>query len=296
MAIRMMQPLESKLQVRIQRLEYSPAQKGALFSLLKRPITYVPDARFQRPLSLREILDQAVAVDPGRTLTAPQEQTLFLQMNYARCQASSIQRRLLAAKAWRRRDLAALLDWHEKQRQARSQIVAANMGLVLSMAKRSHYPTVEFTELISEGGAALLRATETFNASRGTKFSTYAFQAISKSFYRLARKNHRYRNAFPAHLEDVWEKDDHLDRRRAEIHQENLDEVRIIVQDNLAQLNGTESCIMKLRFPLHQQTPGHLTLKEVGEKLGMSKERVRQIQNQALAKIREVAQQRMFVG
>lgn len=51
-----------------------------------------------------------------------------------------------------------------------------------------------------------------------------------------------------------------------------------------------------MRFSLNQADTKPLTLKQVGDRLGLTKERIRQIQNKALSKLREVAEERMVLA
>ncbi|MEW6335952.1 MAG: sigma-70 family RNA polymerase sigma factor [Acidobacteriota bacterium] len=66
------------------------------------------------------------------------------------------------------------------------------------------------------------------------------------------------------------------------------------LREALAQLTEKERQILAMRFGLENDQP--LTLREIGEELGISRERVRQIENQALAKLRRSSQARALIG
>ncbi|MBN2209911.1 MAG: sigma-70 family RNA polymerase sigma factor [Sedimentisphaerales bacterium] len=281
------------LSEKIEDLQVSSQEKRILHEILPEPIAYVPDPQFRRPSVMNAIMDRSVFVPTGKTLKHEQETLLFTQMNYARFRLCQLRRKLLRQTEWQVEDVRELLANYHKQLDLRSQIVAANMGLVLAMAKRTSYEGVEFTDLISEGSMALLRATEKYDCQRGLKFSTYACQAIFKGFSRAAMDSYRHRNLFPAQLDLALEKDDSLDQLREQNHEEMIEEVRAIFHENLADLNETEYNVLDLRFRLNDADKPTLTLKEVGARLGLTKERIRQIQNKALAKLRQVTEERM---
>ena len=69
--------------------------------------------------------------------------------------------------------------------------------------------------------------------------------------------------------------------------------MRTIINQNLAKLTDIEQSVVSLRFSFDSRQQEPLTLKQVGEKLGLTKERIRQIQNKAIDKLRVVAQERM---
>jgi RNA polymerase primary sigma factor len=84
------------------------------------------------------------------------------------------------------------------------------------------------------------------------------------------------------------EKSDWQDRRRDAVEEDCIDELKAIVDRNLAELSQVEETVIRRRFNWKQEDESPLTLEEVGQIIGVTKERVRQIQNKALAKIRTV--------
>ena len=177
--------------------------------------------------------------------------------------------------------------WHERATKTRADLVRANMALVVAMAKKTGVTTVDFTDLVSEGSVALLRSVEKFDVSRGYKFSTYACRAILKGFSRLATKVGRYRQRFPTEFDPATERSDY-DVNKHEIQRRNsVDAVREILASNRAHLTDVERTIVMERFAIGSAGKGR-TLTEVGKMVGLTNERVRQIQKVALEKIRAV--------
>jgi len=216
-------------------------------------------------------------------LSAADEVTLFLKYNYARYRLGKLveaqSRRIAVARA------RQMLLWYRRAMIARADLVRANMALVLSMAKRTRIPNVEFSELVSEGNMALLRSVEKFDVARGFKFSTYACRAILKSFNRMATKTGRYKQHFPTEYDPELERSDY-DVHKHEIQwDDSLDALREILVRNRANLSDIERTVVMERFALASRGKGR-TLAEVGKLVGLTNERVRQIQNLALEKIR----------
>jgi len=130
-----------------------------------------------------------------------------------------------------------------------------------------------------------------FNVDRGFKFSTYACRAILKAFSRTAMKHSRHRTRFPVEFEPDLEKSDWIDKKRDVVEEDCIDELKQIVDRNLADLSDTEQTVIRRRFNWQQAEESPLTLEEVGKIIGVTKERVRQIQNKALAKIRKLMEE-----
>lgn len=290
------QAVSQKIQDKINELNISSPEKDILHDLMASPISYIPDDRFNKKTIMEPIMDYEIQVIPNISLEQEEEETLFLQMNYSRHKLCQKRRRLLRTGSWKMADVEDTLYWYNRQLDYRSKIVTCNMGLVLSMVQKVSYPGVEFADLISEGSMALLRAVEKFDCSRGFKFSTYACRAILKGFSRAAKQNYRYRNLFPTQLETSMEKDNKTERERQEVQENLIDEVQAIMNANLADLSEIEKSVVEMRFSLREDQAVPMTLKQVGARLGLTKERIRQIQNKALSKLRTVAEERMLTA
>ena len=236
-----------------------------------------------RPFS--DIPEEVAAPIPRRMLLSKADEAeLFLRYNYARFRL-----RLLADKQGARPTKAralAMLEWDERTRELRDALVNANLSLVVAMAKRTRIPNVDFPDLISEGNMALLRAIDKFDVSRGFKFSTYACRAILKGFNRMATKAGTYQRRFGVSYDPEMERSDYDIRRHKTEHDRAVDDVREVIDQNRARLSRVEKTVVTERFGLNGSRKKK-TLSEVGKKVHLSTERVRQVQKTALAKIRQ---------
>jgi len=251
--------------------------------------------RFVRP---EPVVAQARSGARIPTLASEQERKLFLRYNYARMRVRELQDRfaekVLTAQATRR-----LLAWGHRALDVRSTLAEANLPLVMAMAKRTRLASVDYNELISEGNMALLRSLEKFDCGRGYKFSTYACRAILKSFSRVAMRMSRYRGRFPTEFDPAIERSDHIERKREEVVTDCVDELKVILLRNLAELTDVERTVIRERFALQlsgSESAAPKTLEQVGLIIGVTKERVRQIQNKALKKIRTTLEEKFLAA
>ena len=236
-----------------------------------------------------QVIDAVRAGERVPTLSYEQERHLFLRFNYARRQVA----RILARSAGKPLTLMGtrrLLAWGHRVLATRSVIVRINLPLVLAMAKRTRLSNIDFNEMISEGNMALLRSVEKFDCSKGFKFSTYSCRAILKSFSRVAMRASRYRGKFPTEFDPSMERSDYIDTKRGDVEEDCVDELKQILLDNVADLSDVERTVISERFAIGKPAVGDAstpkTLEQVGHIIGVTKERVRQIQNKALKKIR----------
>jgi len=222
-------------------------------------------------------------------LTGAEEKVLFHQFNYARFRVLNLQKAVWQTPAGKpsAEQGTEILRWYRTAEQIREQIAETNLALVLAMAKRTRMSEVDFADLVSEGNMALLRAVDKFDAGRGFKFSTYACRAILKAFSRQGMKLSKYRQRFPTDFDPKLEKSNFLETKRADFEKDAADEVKRIVMENQAELTDVERTVIEHRFGLESgggEKP--MTLEQVGQIIGVTKERVRQIQNKAMDKIR----------
>ncbi|HRP63297.1 MAG TPA: sigma-70 family RNA polymerase sigma factor [Phycisphaerales bacterium] len=293
----------------------SSDEERTLRAILSEPMDYIDSEEFRRPGAEARIYDEAPEVEkpdvswyrplmddpstkytttkrPGTLLlTAAEERVLFLQYNYARHRVSELQNEVGLGEPTEEQ-AREILHWYRIAQQYREQIAETNLALVLAMAKRTRMSEVDFADLVSEGNMALLRSVDKFDCGRGFKFSTYACRAILKAFSRQGMKLSKYRQRFPTDFDPALEKSNHLETLRRTHEEECAEEIRHIVENNDADLSDVEQTVIHHRFGLNaKENAIPLTLEQVGQIIGVTKERVRQIQNKALEKIRAVLEE-----
>ena len=271
--------------------------------VMQLPLDYIPHEMFDKPRVAKEILGPMEETDkPFRKVRVPtglppylaslyevplltreQEQHLFRQFNFLKYQANRFREQLDPNKAKKN-----LLDEIERLCAAavaiKNQIVRANLRLVVSIAKRHVNPSDNFFELVSDGNMSLIRAADKFDFARGNKFSTYASWAIMKNFARTIPGEYKHRDRFRTSQEEMFTATE--DSRANPYLMESAQQVRETqISRILSRLDDREQKIIISRFGLdHKQEPR--TLKEVGAQLGVTKERIRQIEARALNKLR----------
>ncbi|MER3416578.1 MAG: RNA polymerase subunit sigma-70 [Gemmataceae bacterium] len=215
-------------------------------------------------------------------LTREQEAHLFRQMNYLKYKAYRLRERIDPTRA-RASDLDRLEELMRMAQAVKDRLISANMRLVVSIVKRHAGPGDNFFELLSDGNVSLMRAVEKFDFSRGNKFSTYATWAIMKNFARSIPEERHRRARFLTGQEEVFESaaDVRSDETEQVLTAERAEEE---VNRLLSHLDERERLIIKLRHGLgadHRHT-----LEEVGRELGITKERVRQLEARTMSKLR----------
>ncbi|HEY2586231.1 MAG TPA: sigma-70 family RNA polymerase sigma factor [Tepidisphaeraceae bacterium] len=214
-------------------------------------------------------------------LTPAKERALFLKFNFHKFQFVTARRNLEPQFA-KLRHLEELEGYLRAAIETKNAILRANLRLVVSVARKHLRPGVSIMELISDGNITLMRAVEGFDVHRGHRFSTYATLALMKGFARSVPQmlSAKRTTSIEEHiLESVPDRDHELATDRLA----DREHVGVL----LSRLSESERRVLSAHYGLGNDSG--ITFDEVGERLGLSKHRVRQIEKSALAKLRRAA-------
>jgi RNA polymerase sigma factor (sigma-70 family) len=220
-------------------------------------------------------------------LNKEQEQHLFRQMNFLKYKAGQRRQRLDPTRA-RIQELKEIEDLQNRANEVKDQLIGCNMRLVVSIAKRHSGQTDNFFELLSDGNMSLIRAVEKFDFSRGNKFSTYATWAIMKNFARSIPEEKRRRERYVTGHEELFEVAPDTRSDEQEIVA-SAEQTASRVNRLLASLDDRERQIIRMRAGLDNSEG--MTLEEIGQQLGITKERVRQLNVRIMNKLRTIARE-----
>jgi RNA polymerase sigma factor (sigma-70 family) len=285
--------------------------------LLDTPLDYIPHEDFEKPeveaeflgampdleeyetkrrsmKAPRDVPPELAACYESPLLSKDQEQHLFRKMNYLKHKAHKLRQQLyrdeedLDSSRLTTQVLNEIEELQEEANAVKEILINANMRLVVNIAKRHSGQTDNFFELLSDGNMSLIRAVEKFDYGRNFKFSTYASWAIMKNFARTIPDEKHRRERFVTGHDEVFEVAPDI---RSDEHEAVASKERATSSVNrlLEHLEPREREIIRMRAGLDNHAKG-MTLEEIGQQFGITKERVRQLNARAMKKLRSIAE------
>jgi RNA polymerase primary sigma factor len=221
-------------------------------------------------------------------LSASRERELFRRMGSLNQQASqrlsSVEGKVSEKRAARARAEADQLL--AESREIRDEIVQANVRLVMWVVKRFATPRRPFDELLSDGLLTLMKAVQKFDCERGVRFSTYACRALISNTCRSISSETKRQQKFGPWSEIAGETA--LAREELSELAVGADGLRHVFAQMVDRLDEREKLIICGRFAVGS-VDRVITRESLANDLGVSKERVRQLQQRALQKLQAIA-------
>ncbi len=219
-------------------------------------------------------------------LDRDEEVYYFRKMNFLKFRAARL-REQLDNSLTKSRDLNKIEKWLDMSLQVKNFLIRSNLRLVVSIAKRHIKPHTNFFELVSDGNLPLMRAVDRFDYTKGNKFSTYASWAIMRNFARSIPIDYAWFDRFRTGKDEIFQQSP--DTRANPLYEELVNHKQHqLIMGMLEHLDDSERDIITIRYGLHRGSEPQ-TLQQVGNRFGVTKERIRQLEVRAMRKLREIA-------
>ena len=287
-------------------------------ALLARKIEYVPSDEFLREGTREQILGQPLVperselesrIEPFEligesllpeymqilkttpVLTHEREVDLFCRYNYLKHLAATERHQIKLSRV-----SAALLSriegYLEQAEEIRKLLVEANLRLVVSIAGKHTSDGANFLELVSKGNFALIQAVEEFDYAKGFRFGRRASLNIAKEYAKVSGRSTELTPKRVASLASLQRglRETTADVLAIERTRQSL--TQLIREE----LDEREQHVILHHFGLIGSSirKNKKTLKQIGDELGLTKERIRQIELTALQKLRQCLSQEQF--
>lgn len=176
-------------------------------------------------------------------------------------------------------------QWNERYYRLRDGIVLGNRKLIFKAVRRCPASVQFADDLIGECHLVLINAVAVYNPWLGVRFSTYAYTCLVRALCRQSQRlaSDRLSRALALNVAT----DAALDTTHEAADSSIFPEIDALLRDEHPLLSPREKSIIRRRYLLPKVQPVP-TLEKVGREMGLSKERVRQVQSLALGKLRSV--------
>ena len=179
-------------------------------------------------------------------------------------------------------------------KKLRDELVSKNMGYVVTLARQYTCELLTTDDLVSEGSIGMIKAAEKFDASRGKPFVPFAAPYIRHAIEEAIRKVTgevpvlSTDESLPVGSKNNYTllnvlEDKDAPKADAAVEQNALSDDMLSA---IVTLNEREQTVIKAFFGIDEE---HKTMAEIGQAMGLKRERVRQIRDKALRKMHKAS-------
>ncbi len=276
--------------------------------LIRTPVDYIYNPEFDDPLMepimLEPIPEHEEFDEKLRTMRAPkdveptmaylyerpllnkpQEAHLFRKMNFLKHKLHKFKECLDTGRV-RASDLQKIETLTDQIKACRDLLIECNLRLVHNSASKHLQIGQNLDELKSDAHISLMRAVEKFDYGRGFKFSTYATWAIVKNYARSIPDSNTHKMRYMTGHDELFD-------AKADTH---TDEQELLASAEMAKnrvsrllqaLDPRTREVIRMRTGIDGSS--EMTLEQIGQHFGITKERVRQINVRGMKQLREKA-------
>jgi RNA polymerase primary sigma factor len=224
-------------------------------------------------------------------LTREQEVDLFRRYNYLKHLAATERHQIKLSRVTAGL-LSKLEEYLEQAEEIRKLLVEANLRLVVSIAGKHTSGDANFLDLVSKGNFALIQTVEEFDYTKGFRFGRRASLSIAKEY---AKVSGRSTELTPKRVASLASFQRGLRETTADVLA--IERTRqSLTQMIREELDEREQYVILHHFGLIGSSirKNKKTLKQIGDELDLTKERIRQIELTALQKLRQCLSQEQF--
>ena len=174
----------------------------------------------------------------------------------------------------------------------KDRLVTENMGYVVTLARQYKSDILTTDDLVSEGAIGMMKAAERWDAERGKPFVTFAAPYVRRSIEAAIARNKTAEDvrstdeSLPVGSRNNYTLLNVLEDVNAE-HADAMVEERMLSAEMIRRMDRLDERQRAVVGRYYGVGEERMSMAEIGEALGMKRERVRQVRDQALRKLRK---------